>query len=1097
MILSKSQLVENIVTEISDNSTGLISPHDIRHNLLDIIDSVHLLTIGKDLNANNFATPASRTTKAGEFTLEKLGFEGYFSVDNSAFGYAALKSNYQGVRNTAIGSHALNCNIYGEDNTAVGHSSLGGNTIGVGNLGLGNYTLNRNKSGNFNVAIGHGAGYYANKDESNKLYVASHQVDAQYLCDNPEGSGLIPLLYGDFSSRRIGIGVRTLTDYGALQVEGNVVPSSGEVFFVGHPVSPWRSLYLSSGIHFDNDTSITYVSPNQLSVSTSILPSATEVYSLGSSSKRWNNGYFNNLDVAGTATINRFTSVEHCKYTCKTLTLASSEGLYALDGGGPNSIEDYAYQYENVAENCSYLNDVGLSGAGFQIQSSGTEQLVVGAAITQYMRNYSFTFVPPDDSLSCVKRNYILGGTTSYVDKYDSAYWKSNISLNIESGRHLKVDRVIHHNDINILNNNCYGITTRGNKVFIAPADYSSSTSNAGTQNYNFISNDADYSDQGFVIAARESGINITQRFLTGVKNKTIDPVNLKEKLRGFEIQSIDDSNSQIQGQFTDRLVIGSYNNTSDFVNGLTIMKDSLDDGVVGITNLKPISRYILPETTLNIRSINNAVVRLTAENQANTKSAIQLLGGSNCLENGLELEYYNLSGIADLSMYKDSGKTVFARLYENNRIGIFTGSGLANEMLTIGDAYYNNVKISLHETNSDPTNLAKYTKVYVKSKPRTYQSQSIFAMDSSGNIHDLIVNKMDSLDGRGLYTDTTGNTYGGLRCTARREVKNPTTINNTCLGYYVFTSGLGFDNTIIGSYAGSGIVNGFNNTIIGSNSAKNAINNHNNIIIGHNIFNATSGNADHNIVIGNSGIGTGLNSNYNFLLGANNNLILLQGTLGPVNSAKSLSMPSGGKFSVFDSTNTDSLSFRANTIEVIDGGGNNYPDNTLSFKFTGNQSADLMTMNHSASPMTNTANYAVSIPARPYSVLNGDFRLRGAIRFSDSTSLESASFLDNITELQSGVALAQENLDYLNKSFIEGYVSQAIPAPSNPAIPSTGIMTLKDKQWGDTISVVLSNRDTTSSIHAGAYVIAIRVNNEFRPIWINAKDTACECCNK
>jgi hypothetical protein len=57
--------------------------------------------------------------------------------------------------------------------------------------------------------------------------------------------------------------------------------------------------------------------------------------------------------------------------------------------------------------------------------------------------------------------------------------------------------------------------------------------------------------------------------------------------------------------------------------------------------------------------------------------------------------------------------------------------------------------------------------------------------------------------------------------------------------------------------------------------------------------------------------------------------------------------------------------------------------------------------------------------------------------------------------------------------------------------------MTLKDKQWGDTISVVLSNRDTTSSIHAGAYVIAIRVNNEFRPIWINAKDTACECCNK
>jgi hypothetical protein len=164
MILSKLKLVENIVNEISDNSTGQISPYDIRHNLLDIIDSVHLLTVGKPLSGSNFGTPSTRTTKAGDFTLEKLGLEGYFSVDNSAFGYSALKANYQGIRNTALGSEALSCNIYGDDNVAVGANALGGNTVGIGNIGLGNYSLINQKSGNYNVAIGYAAGYYADRN---------------------------------------------------------------------------------------------------------------------------------------------------------------------------------------------------------------------------------------------------------------------------------------------------------------------------------------------------------------------------------------------------------------------------------------------------------------------------------------------------------------------------------------------------------------------------------------------------------------------------------------------------------------------------------------------------------------------------------------------------------------------------------------------------------------------------------------------------------------------------------------------------------------------------------------------------------------------
>jgi hypothetical protein len=102
MILSKSQLVENILTELSDNSTGQISPYDIRHNLLDIIDSVAVLLQNNELDTNNFSSPATRTTRAGHHTIENLALNGYFSIDNSAFGFSALKSNYQGSRNTAV-----------------------------------------------------------------------------------------------------------------------------------------------------------------------------------------------------------------------------------------------------------------------------------------------------------------------------------------------------------------------------------------------------------------------------------------------------------------------------------------------------------------------------------------------------------------------------------------------------------------------------------------------------------------------------------------------------------------------------------------------------------------------------------------------------------------------------------------------------------------------------------------------------------------------------------------------------------------------------------------------------------------------------------
>ena len=103
-ILPKQNIVSNINSEILDNSRMMISPYDVRHNLIDMIDSTHLFLNGKEISTANFSTPDTRTTIAGKEALSKLYIPQYISVDNSAFGYRALHNNYIGGENTAIGS---------------------------------------------------------------------------------------------------------------------------------------------------------------------------------------------------------------------------------------------------------------------------------------------------------------------------------------------------------------------------------------------------------------------------------------------------------------------------------------------------------------------------------------------------------------------------------------------------------------------------------------------------------------------------------------------------------------------------------------------------------------------------------------------------------------------------------------------------------------------------------------------------------------------------------------------------------------------------------------------------------------------------------
>lgn len=1080
MILNKDVLVNNILTELSDNSTGQISPYDIRHNLLDIIDSVHLLTKGKPLDGSNFGTQATRTTRVGEDALSKINLAGYFSIDNTAVGHSSLKSNYQGFKNTAIGSHSLFCNVYGENNVALGYSAIGGNTVGHGNVGLGNFTFNNTKDGNFNIAIGHGAAYYAANGTSNKLFIASHNIDSDYICANPLGSGLTPLVYGDLENLKFGIAVNTLHSDGALQVSGNISPSLNNDSNLGSSNYRWRSLYLSSGIYFDSNLSITKQNSSNITVKGNFLPETTNIYNLGSHNNMWASGIFNNIYVSGVATINRFVAYENCNYFCKTINLASS-GNISLDGGGPSTIYDYYNEPSPLVSDCGYLPDESLTGAGINIYSSGNG----------YSRQYSLFFAPPNQSLTCLQQD----------SPYSRASWNSNISIHLDSGTHLRTDRIIFPSSINIVNSSgCFGIFSRGSGLFFSKSELVNHNTNpsgylAGVGDVNFYATSGDNSEYIINYGVPDNGVTVKHRLLTGIKKKTPDTLNNnQDKLNGFEFQNIDTTDGLTFGPTDDRLVIGSYYNTSLPINALSLMKNNDDEGIVGITNLSPNSRNIVPVTSLNVRSSSNAIARLTAENQANTKSAIQLLGGSNCLEDGFEISYANTSGVADLSIYKDSGKTVVARVYTNNTIGLYTSSGVANEMLTIGDSFYNDAVISMRTNPTTISATTSYGKIYVKDKIRDSQAQSLYLIDGSGNIHDLVVNKFDILDGRGLYTDASGNTFGGIYCPDRRNDLNSLARNTAIGSGSLFNITTGINNCVFGAASASGLTTGSGNCIFGLGSANTITSGNANIVIGSNSFKNSSSSSSNNIIIGNDGVGNNINNSYRFIVG-NGNVTLLDGTLGPNNNVKNLTMPSGGKFLLNDATNTDSLQLRANYIDVIDRGGNDFPDNTLTFKFIGNDSAELLLLNHSAPPMTNTPVYKGPNSPRPYSQLNGDLKLRGSIRFSDFTSLESSSFLSDIESLQTDVANNTSNINTLFGSFVEGYVTTQINSPASSSSPTTGTLYIKNANWSDSGEVTLVNRDTTSIIHSGAYVIALRINNEFRPLWVSASDTKCQCC--
>jgi hypothetical protein len=126
---------------------------------------------------------------------------------NTFLGRSTGEENTTGESNTFLGHSAGYHNSTGHDGTFVGRAA-GYNNNADNNTFIGHYAGYTNSSGEGNVFLGHDAGYH--ETGSNKLYIDNSTTSA-------------PLIYGDFSSNRVGIngrlGVGTQSPGYNLEVE--------------------------------------------------------------------------------------------------------------------------------------------------------------------------------------------------------------------------------------------------------------------------------------------------------------------------------------------------------------------------------------------------------------------------------------------------------------------------------------------------------------------------------------------------------------------------------------------------------------------------------------------------------------------------------------------------------------------------------------------------------------------------------------------------------------------------------------------------------------------------------------------------------------
>ena len=1011
MSYTRQQYIDLLNELLPDNASQLISPQDLRTSLIALIDSIENFVIDDTLDTLNIGSEHVRNTRVGTLALDKIqqGIPGVSGEDNTALGYYALGGNYLADRNTAVGAYALGCNLYGNDNIAIGFNTIAGNVDGSGNVAVGNYALRANKFGDLNIAIGHGAGYYLGENYNYKLIIAADPVQLDDLCEVSVESGKAPLVYGDLKEYKFGIAVKDLHDYGTLQVSGDVTPSENQKFGLGNYYYSWNNAYISSGIAYSNDQNFvvsrydssspyahfkvaTFANNGSIALGTAepsgsqglvtvnghLVPAADSIYRLGHPDLKWD-AVFNDIIVSGNAQVNNLTwnEITQCYYECKTLHLATS-GICAGD------------IFNSTV--CGYLSDEALDGAGFEVHSSGSN----------YRRDYRFIYKFPDQTLNCLEVD----------DNYSRSRWYSNISLELENGRHLTTQRIHSRDKLSLVSESgCYGL-------FIRPEELSVNEGNKVS-----FCEEADLSNiRGDFNVIYESGFKASFASKSSGVKPTIELVSrLDATVRGYAFTYSDNKDVD------DNLAISAIGS-----NNKLVLNRLSGSGVFGVTNR---SGDVYPATIFNVQSSGVADIRISSSGL--NRSSVELLANGNNKASGVEFVYTPIAGIVpildgdtndnssqtvfDLSLLLPSGETYSdlgaLSIASNNyvAIGLTKRNGSRvfqpNAPLTIANNSASSGTISMHEQSSAPDATADYGKIYVKPYVFGSQTQAAYFLDDAGNEYNLVGNSLDTTSEL-VYGDANGNTYAGINCPASRPTASA--YGNTAFGQsalYSITEAR--RNAIFGSGAGYSLTSGGDNVLIGTDVANKITTGSKNVIIGsENLYTSTASNCSNTILIGyrNSyqtasapynaiAIGTGLSpSNSGFLIGFAPSP-LVSGSFA--NSSRNFTLKNAqfGIHGIYDEQqftieNIQENSTHVTVLKVKDNNTSNYSPNFASLRFAdeNNFTRTLMDFTYNANPLNIVPAFSVASPARPYVSISGDLRILGAIRFADGTSIDDGN---------------------------------------------------------------------------------------------------------
>ena len=547
-----------------------------------------------------------------------------------------------------------------------------------------------------------------------------------------------------------------------------------------------------------------------------------------------------------------------------------------------------------------------------------------------------------------------------------------------------------------------------------------------------------------------------------------------------------------------DRLSIHLDNGQSDIREAVTVLRNggtASQSGLVGITNAAydpDTGTAYIPETIFNVQSTGDSNIRFSSGPSKSYRSCLELLSVGNERASGLHFSYdpqfdnsyidadtgYGThepcvnpgvtdKTVADFSLIRPSGQEgmEFSHISLSERGYISLGLTRvheqrhfeANAPLTIAyicDGHQDSGTISMHEQSTAPTDHSAYGKVYVKPYTVGGRTQALYFKDDGGNETNLVLSQdldpTNYTDGL-VYGDEFGNTYAGWYTPSVRTGSNELKTNT----FYGYGAGASVDagsvstcNVLIGYHTGSGIDLSGRNTVAGCNSLYGYANAYNNVIIGSD--NVSQDGAiqpdtiQDIIVIGRDLYNNEVPDQGVLAIGIGSSPLIT----GRVASPDKHFTINDGYLSVLDENQTefkvstafDSL-LQRNTINIdlidYNQNGSDYAEDNLKFNFKNEDglSNTLFQLDPRGDALSNTPNYASPAETTPFAQLDADFKLKGAIRFQDGTSLSGLSEFELLTTLgESGInkTLQTSNstnyfvLDYSNLN-LAGNVSNNI----------------------------------------------------------------------